>query len=86
MQNHQHSVVFFNLFDAKIYFNAMATDALAPCVAKSSAAMVLTTRNLCVLVFHVEAFQRHTPSQYEEMIENEKYIFIFFKLIRHNKS
>ena len=36
------------------YINTMAVDALAPCVARSSAAMGLTMQDRRVLVFHKE--------------------------------
>ena len=52
--------------------NTIAADALAPCVAKTSAAMVLNVSNKKVLVFNEEAFQQvlPTPCQWWEIIEN----------------
>ena len=44
------------------YVNTMAADALATCVARSSATMVLTTQDKQVLVFHEEGLQLTTPS------------------------
>ena len=44
--------------------NIMTADALAPCVARSSAAMVLAIyNNKQVCVFEEEAFQLYVPSQ-----------------------
>ena len=40
----------------------MAADALAPCVARSSAAVVLTMHDKQVFVFHKEGVQAHSPS------------------------
>ena len=48
----------------------MAADALAPCVTKSSAAMVLIMQDEHVLVFHEEGFQQPAPSPFWEMMEN----------------
>ena len=50
----------------------MAADTLAACVARSSAAMVLSTHNKQVLVFHEAGF--HLPAQ--DRIENTN-IFMF---------
>ena len=55
----------------------MDVDYLAPCITRSSAAMVLNFYGKQVLVFHVEAFQLLVPSQFWEMIENGN-IFVFF--------
>ena len=48
----------------------MAADALAPRVARASAAMVLTVQVRHVLVHYEEEFQPHGPSQYWEITEN----------------
>ena len=49
------------LWDSKA--NAMAVDALAPCIARVSATMVLNVKGKKVLVFHEEEFQL-PPSSY----------------------
>ena len=55
--------VFINPFDAEIgtfqdhCCNTMAADALAPCIARSSAGMVLTTKNSKAFVFHMNVLQ-----------------------------
>ena len=41
----------------------MAVDALAPCVARSSVAIVLAAYNNWVLDFHVDEFQLPVPSE-----------------------
>ena len=41
----------------------MAADALAPCVARTSAAMVLNKRNKQVLVFYEQGFQLACDNQ-----------------------
>ena len=51
-------------FDRTMYVNTMTADVLAPCVAKTSAAMVLTMWDKQVFVFHMEEFQLPVPSQY----------------------
>ena len=55
----------------------MAADSLAPCDAKSSAAMVLTMWDKRILVFHNEKFQALVSSQCSEMIENTNVFFMF---------
>ena len=45
----------------------MGADALAPCIVKSTAAMVLTMQDKQILVFNVGVFPAPVPS---EMIEN----------------
>ena len=45
------------------YANTVTADAMVPCVAKSSAAMVLSRRDKCVLVFQGEWFQLPVPLQ-----------------------
>ena len=42
----------------------MAANALAPCVARTMAAMILTMQDNWFLVFHGERFQLPTPYQY----------------------
>ena len=42
-----------------IKVNTMAVDALAPCVARPSAAMVLNKQDKHVLVFHEKGFKQH---------------------------
>ena len=46
------------------WVNIMADDDLAPYVARSSAAMILTMQVKQVLVFHEERFQLIVPSQF----------------------
>ena len=41
----------------------MAVDALAPCVARSSVAIVLAAYNSWVFYFHVDEFQLPVPSE-----------------------
>ena len=53
------------------YVNAMATDALAPCVASASAAMVLTMQDKRLCVLYQELFQLPAPAQWRDMIENK---------------
>ena len=54
----------FNCADAEIGIfqknevNTMAADALAPCVARTSTAMVLTSSNKCILVIYKREEQR----------------------------
>ena len=57
----------------------MVTDALAPSVARSSAAMVhvFTMEDKRVLVIQEKGFQLSAPSQYRVMIEKCNYIFMF---------
>ena len=64
----------------------MVPDALAPCVARSSAAMMLTLRNEWILIFHKEGFQLPAPSQYREMMYNTNNIFCVAKKNQHDKS
>ena len=47
----------------------MTLDILAPSVARTSAAMILTKHDKRVLIFRVEGFQLPAPSQYREIIE-----------------
>ena len=49
----------------------MVADALAPCVNKASASMVLIMQGKQLLVFHKEGFQLTVPYQYGAMIENQ---------------
>ena len=46
----------------------MSVDDLAPCVARSSTAMVLNMQDKLDQVFHKEGFQLHVPSQCSEII------------------
>ena len=48
----------------------MGADAVAPCVARSSAAMVLAMQDNQVLVFQVEGFQLLVSSPSWEITEN----------------
>ena len=54
----------------------MPADALAPCVARSSAAMVLAMRNGQVLVFHEEGFQLPVSCQCRGLTEDVN-MFLF---------
>ena len=59
------------------YFSIMAADALPPCVATSSAAMILAVWNRPVLVFHQEGFSTY---YFMSMWRNDikcKYMFLF---------
>ena len=47
----------------------MTADALAPRVARASAAMVLTMEDKQILVFHEEGFQLPVPSPFCEKLE-----------------
>ena len=60
--------------------NTMATDAMAPCVTRSSATTVLTLQCKCSLVFYKEEFQLPASSQCWAKIRKCKYKFIFFLL------
>ena len=57
-------------------FNTMAADDLAPCVARSSAAMVLTKQDKQVLIYHKDTFQLPVPSQWWEIIENANVFYV----------
>ena len=50
------------------YVNAMAANAPAPYITKSSTGMVLTVLDKQVIVFHKIGFQLSAPSWYGEMI------------------
>ena len=41
----------------------MAANALAPCIARPSAAMVLSMQDKYLITFHKERIQTHAPSQ-----------------------
>ena len=56
--------------------NIMAADALAPYVAKSSAAMALTMQDEWVLVFQGERFQPVIVERWQKI----KYIFMYVEL------
>ena len=45
----------------------MAADALAPCIARTSSAMVLTMQDNCILVFYEERCRLPAPSQCVDM-------------------
>ena len=64
----------------------MTADGPAPCVAGSSAAMLLTMQDKEVLVFHEEGFQLFSPSKYWELIGNANMFLHFLKWIWHVKS
>ena len=66
----------FSLF-INVYQILSAVDALAPCVTRTSAAVVLTMQ---VLVFHMEWLQLPLLSQYRDMIENANILFMFPKI------
>ena len=59
------------------WVNAMVADALAPCVTRTSATMVLTMKDKCVHVIHKEGFQVPAASQWWEMIENANIFYVF---------
>ena len=61
----------------------MAVDALTPCFARSSAAIVLSMGNAQLLVFNEEWFWWAVPSQLEEMLENKHIISCFLKWFQH---
>ena len=52
------------------WVNTIAADALAPCVARSSAAMALTMQDKQILVFHKAGFLLSVPCKCLEMSEN----------------
>ena len=60
--------------------NTLAADALAPCVARSSAAMLFNVHNRWVLIFHEEGVQPAVPSQCWAMIGNINIFCIFPKI------
>ena len=64
----------------------MAADALAPCVARSPAARVLTSQDEWELVFHNEEFHVPVASQFWEMIENANFISRPQKSIQQNNG
>ena len=45
----------------------MATDTLAPCVARTSAAKALTMQDPQIVLFHKEVFQLPVSNQFQEM-------------------
>ena len=59
---------------SKITVNTMAADGLAPCIASTSADVVLTMQHEAVIVFNEEQFQLPTPSQHQ-LIEAEWRIY-----------
>ena len=64
----------------------MTTDALAPCITRSSAATILAMWNRQVLVFHEGGFQLPVSYRCGGMTENCRYIFCFCLKILHVKS
>ena len=65
------------------WVNTMAADALAPCIARSSATMVLTVQGKWIFVFHEDEFQLPTPSQWWVMI---KYVNIHWWYLKINSG
>ena len=65
--------------------NTIAADALAPFIAKASAAMVLIMQDSLVLVFHREGFHYSIPSQCQEIIENAN-VFLYFLYKKKEKK
>ena len=63
----------------------MTADAMAPCVARASAVMMLTLQDKRTLVFNEEGFQMPTPSQGWEMLENGN-IFLFLNTLRPRQN
>ena len=63
----------------------MATDALAPCVAKSSAAVILSVWDWHVLVFHEGEFELPGSSYFWEMIENANISLYFTRNFQYYK-
>ena len=76
----------FNPFDAAARIvqqnkvNIMAAEALAPCVARTSAAMVLNMQNKQVFAFYEERFHLRQPYQCWERIDNANIILCFTNL------
>ena len=58
----------------------MAADALAPCVTRTSTAMVLNMQYKQILVFNEEGFQQPAPSQCWKIIENANIFLTFIKI------
>ena len=63
--------------------NTMAADALAPCVARTSAAMILTMCKLDILDFLGNAFQQPVMFPLWEMMQNA---YSYFMLSQKKKS
>ena len=55
--------------------DAMAADALAPCLARPSSTIVLSMQDKWNLGFHKEGFQLPVPSHCWEMIESANILF-----------
>ena len=66
--------------------NIMAADALAPFVARASAAMVLTVFDQQVHDFHEEGSELPVASQCKEMIRNANKFLCFLKQIQPFKG
>ena len=58
--------------------------ALASCIARTSAAMVLTMLDKQVLIMHMKRIPLTAPSTFCEMIENMNIYFMFSKIIQHD--
>ena len=58
----------------------MVGNALAPCITRPSAAMILTVQNKHVFVIHEERFQLHAPSYCWKIIENGNTFLCFLKM------
>ena len=63
----------------EVWCQYMGADALAPCITRPSAAMVLTIQNTWkwVLIFGDVGFQRSVHSLFWEVIENANIFFMF---------
>ena len=57
----------------------MAVNALAPCVARSSAATALTMQDKQILILCWDEFQLPVLSQHQEMIANTNVFLCFLK-------
>ena len=63
--------------------NTMVVDALAHCVARSSATMVLTMQDKQVFVYYWGINIATTPSQHWKLVENANIFICFLKWIWH---
>ena len=66
--------------------NTMAADALAPCFAGPSTAMILTVCKVYILVLYGTELQQTVTFQCQAMIENADIISCALKYIQHDKS
>ena len=64
----------------------MAADALAPCVARSSAAVILTACAIWIGVFLSGEFQKPAVLQYSGLMWNTNVILGFVWKIQHDKE